>query len=259
MKFNIISQDQKLISFCSYLKVLEYEVNVINGEFSECDVMIYDTQFKQQLAGVKDCVRIELTNTQKGEDFSISFNRVPGAYQIQETCTLLGDGEKREELLCDIGLVGQDLNKIPFINRYMNLSYIVKIFGNEPISAYNYCGVIRGKQVSDLYKSAKVSICLNKASVLMALESGGNVITDSDYGLGLDPSQVFYDEEDFYEKVDAILNGNYKDLTELRQRLVKEKSPFIEWANILREVGLKKLSDKILKTNESSINALHLE
>jgi hypothetical protein len=141
----------------------------------------------------------------------------------------------------------------------MNLNYKVRFFGNEPINTYNYCGVIRGRQISDVYASAKVSICLNKQSVLMALESGGNVITDADYGLGLSPEQVFYDEDDFYEKVDAVLNGNYEDLSDLRNKLLKEKSPFREWANIFKEVGLSKVSDKLNKKSESVLNALRFK
>ena len=183
MKFNIISQNQRLVSFCQYLQQDGHEVSVINGEFTECDVMIYDTQLKPQLTAITDCLRIELTDTEKGEDFALSFGQVPGAYQIHDTCRFLGHGEVKEELVCDIGIVNQDLSQIDFINRYMNMKYVVKLFNNEAIGIYNYCGVIRGKQISDLYRSAKVSICLNKASVLMALESGGNVITDADYGV----------------------------------------------------------------------------
>jgi hypothetical protein len=259
MKFNIVSQNQRFVHFCNYLKEDGHEVVVVNGEFSDCDVMIYDTQFKQQLSGVKDCVRIELTDTQKGEDFALSFGQVPGAYQIQDTCTLLGKGEKKDELACDLAAVDQDLNKVKFIDRYMNLNYKTRFFGNNAINTYNYCGVIRGRQISDVYASAKVSICLNKQSVLMALESGGNVITDGDYGLGLFPEQVFYDEDDFYEKVDDVLNGNYEDVSELRNRLLKEKSPFRMWANIFKEIGLNKVSDRLNKKNESVLNALYFK
>lgn len=259
MKFNIVSQNQRFLSFCKYLQDDGHEVTIVNGEFAECDVMIYDTQFKQQLANVQNCIRIELTDTEKGEDFAISFGQSPGAYQIQDTCFLLGAGNKKEELACDIGIVNQDLNKLTFINRYTNSKYSVKIFNNEPLSVYNYCGVIRGRQVSDLYSSAKVSLCLNRPSVLLALESGGNVITDSDYGLGLDSSQVFYDEEDFYEKVDAVLNGNHDDLVELRNRLLKDKSPFQQWANIFDQVGLSKTGQKMLRTGQNRLNALYFK
>jgi hypothetical protein len=259
MRFNIVSQNQRLTGFCKYLQSDGHEVTVVNGEFPECDIMIYDTQFKQKLVSVKDCIRIEYTDTKKGDDFSISFNPVPGAYQIQDSCSLLGEGTEREELVCDIVAVNQDLNSAKFINRYKNLRYCFKIFNDEPVNSYNYCGIIRGKDVTDAYKSAKVSICLNRPSVLMALESGGNVITDSDYGLGLSSSQVFYKEEDFYEKVDALLNGHRDDTTELRNRLLKEKSPFNEWANIFRQVKLNKLADKIGKTSNRTINALYFK
>ena len=259
MKFNIVSQDQRFISFCKYLQDDDHEVTIVNGEFSECDVMIYDTQFKQQLVNVRNCIRIELTNTEKGEDFSISFGQVPGAYQIQDTCFFLGTGDKKDEFVCDIGIVNQDLNKLPFINRYTNSKYSVKVFNNEPLPVYNYCGIIRGKQVSDLYRSAKVSLCLDRPSVLLALESGGNVITDSDHGLGLDGSQVFYDEDDFYEKVDAVLNGNHNELLELRNRLLKDKSPFQQWANIFDQVGLNKTGQKMLKTGQDRLNALYFK
>lgn len=259
MKFNIVSQNQRFIQFCKYLKEDGHQVVIVNGEFSECDVMIYDTHFKQQLAGVRDCLRIELTDTQKGEDFCLSFNQVPGAYQIQDSCLLLGQGQKLEELVCDIVAVDQDLNKVKYIDRYMNMNYKVRFFGNQSINTYNYCGVIRGKQISNAYASAKVSICLNKQSVLMALESGGNVITDSDYGLGLLSEQVFYDEEDFYEKVDAVLNGNYQDATELRNRLLKDRSPFSIWADIFKQIGLEKASQRIGKKGESVLNALYFK
>ena len=259
MNFNVISQNQRFISFCKYLQDDGHKVTVVNGQFSDCDVMIYDTQFKQQLVNVTDCIRIELTDTQKDKDFAISFGQAPGAYQIQDYCFFMGEGSLKKELSCDIGSVNQDLNKVPFINRYMNHKYVVKIFNNEPLSLYNYCGVVRGKQVSDVYASAKISLCLNKPSVLMALESGGNVITDSDYGLGLDSSQVFYDENDFYEKVDAVLNGNVRDMVELRNRLLKDKSPFQQWANIFNQVGLEKTGQKMLKTGDNRLNALYFK
>ena len=75
--------------------------------------------------------------------------------------------------------------------------------------------------------------------------------------MGLSSSQVFFDEDDFYEKVDAVLNGNEEDVTELRNRLLKEKNPFTEWSGIFKQLGLKKVSDKLIKKSKAVSDALH--
>jgi len=143
--------------------------------------------------------------------------------------TVYGGGQRREELMCDIGFVGGYWPyKGQIIDQYLMPllhpvgKYNVKIFGNQPWPANQYCGLISDERVKDLFKSAKVCPNLSEPHahefgfdlnerIFKVLYAGGFCVTDNVeaykmFGDGVviaDSPKDFADKIEYYSNTDA--------------------------------------------------------
>lgn len=188
-----------------------------------------------------------------------------------------GGSEFDENLACDIGFVG---GYWPYkglvINDYLfpllgNVGdYSVKIFGNQPWPANQYCGLIADNKVKDLFKSAKISPNLSEPHaqafgidvnerIFKVLYSGGFCVSDSvaSYNMFEDGIVLAYSPEDFKDKINYYLQ-NPEERTKISQRgreIVKEKhTGFDRAAEIIKHLGMNSLADNILIKKMEFIN-----
>ena len=251
MKINVISKNEDLIGFVSTLVHVGYDVQAVN-KVEPCDILIYDFEFKKDIPKI-DGIKIENYNDPNKEvddDFSISFVNKDVSYKINECCILIGKGQVREELKCDMSANNPDMNLLELVTKFIRLKNRFKIFSKQPINTFNYCGTIPENNAGDLYASSKVSIALDKYSLYRILESGGTPLTNIK-DCELPEEMVFDDTKDFEEKAKYLMNNEPPDITDVRNKTIKKHNPFVEWANIFNELGLKKASQK----TKSVINA----
>ena len=100
------------------------------------------------------------------------------SYKINECCILIGKGQVREELKCDMSANNPDMNLLELVTKFIRLKNRFKIFSKQPINTFNYCGTIPENNAGDLYVSSKVNIALDKYSLYRILESGGTPLTN---------------------------------------------------------------------------------
>ena len=109
MKIDVISKNQDLIGFVSTLAHAGYDVQAVNT-IEPCDILVYDFEFKKDIPKI-DGIKIENyndPNQQVEEDFSISFVNKDVSYKINDCCTLMGKGQVRDELKCQISVNNPD-------------------------------------------------------------------------------------------------------------------------------------------------------
>jgi hypothetical protein len=73
---------------------------------------------------------------------------------------------------------------------------------------------------------------------MRVLEAGGTPITNVD--IGLPEEYVFTDN--LKDKVDYLLSNKGKDITSFRNDIIKKYNVYNEWTQILKQVGLSKIS-----------------
>jgi hypothetical protein len=186
-------------------------------------------------------------------------------------------------LECDIGFVGgywpykgQVINEYLFplldpVNRYK-----VKIFGNQPWPANQYCGVLPDHDVKNLFASAKICPNLSEPHaqkfgfdvnerIFKVLYAGGFCISDNveSYNMFGDGLVIADSPEDFREKIDYYL-ANPEEATKIAakgQEYVRQNhTGFHRVVKILKELGLENLSDRLvdgLKEYEDYFYAAH--
>lgn len=183
--------------------------------------------------------------------------------------TAYGLGEKREELLCDIGFVGGywpykgiiiDQYLMPLLHPVGK--YNVKIFGNQPWPANQYCGMIQDEKAKDLFASAKICPNLSEPHahefgfdvnerIFKVLFAGGFCITDNVKGYELfgDGIVVADSPSDFKDKIDYYLQ-NQDEADEIRKRgydIVKANhTNYHRAAQIMDLFGYKNEAKKLL-------------
>jgi len=248
MKINIISKNQDLIGFVSTLVHAGHDVQAVN-RIEPCDILVYDFEFKKHIPKI-DGIKIENyndPNQEVEEDFSISFVNNNVSYKINDYCTLIGKGQIRDELKCDISVNNPDSNLLQLVTKFIRLKNRFKIFSKQPINTFNYCGTIPENNAGDLYASSKVNIALDKYSLYRILESGGIPLTNVKDS-NLPDEMVFDSQEDFEQKAEYLINNEAKDISEIRNETIKKYNPFVEWANIFNKLGLKKSAQKCKNT-----------
>jgi len=239
MKINVVTQNQEVFNFTKILTDFGHTVVPINGQFTDCDVAIYDSEFYEQIQQVKNCLKIEnITKEKVSNDFSISFLENGADHKINETCSLLGHGTYNEDLACDITANNQNAEAVMLLNPYLSLGHHIKIFGQQPLNLFCYCGALDEIMANDLYVSAKVTLCPTKQSLMRVLEAGGIPVTNVD--IGLPEEYVFTDN--LKDKVDYLLSNKGKDITSFRNDIIKKYNVYNEWTKILKQVGLNKIS-----------------
>lgn len=151
--------------------------------------------------------------------------------------TVYGMGEHREELACDIGFIGGywpykgiiiDQYLMPLLHPVGK--YNVKIFGNQPWPANQYCGMIQDQKAKDLFASAKICPNLSEPHahefgfdvnerIFKVLFAGGFCITDNVKGYELfgDGIVTADSPSDFQEKIDYYLN-HPEEVKEIKDR-----------------------------------------
>lgn len=151
--------------------------------------------------------------------------------------TSYGMGQHRDELACDIGFVGGywpykgiiiDQYLMPLLHPVGK--YNVKIFGNQPWPANQYCGMIQDHKVKDLFVSAKICPNLSEPHahefgfdvnerIFKVLFAGGFCITDNVKGYELfgDGIVTADSPSDFQEKVDYYLK-HPEEVKEIKER-----------------------------------------
>jgi hypothetical protein len=244
MKIDVISKNQDLIGFVSTLAHAGYDVQAVNT-IEPCDILVYDFEFKKDIPKI-DGIKIENyndPNQQVEEDFSISFVNKDVSYKINDCCTLMGKGQVRDELKCDMSVNNPDPNLLQLVTKFIRLKNRFKIFSKQPINTFNYCGTIPDNNAGDLYASSKVNIALDKYSLYRILESGGTPLTNIKDS-NLPEEMVFDSQEDFEQKAEYLINNEAKDISEIRNDTIKKYNPFVEWANIFNKLGLKKSAKK---------------
>jgi hypothetical protein len=255
MKFNIISKNVELKDFCRYLISNDNEVVFVNGEFHSSDVIVYDTEFKSQIDPIRDCLKIEFSKEANPDVFNLSFDPVDNGHQIRLGCSLSGKGETKQELMCDICSVNQSVLELDFLKSFLNFDNVVKLFSDQPINSYAYCGSLNGNAVNNLYKSAKVSLGIDEKSKYRILEAGGTILTN-DQTLGLPPEFVYENNQDAEKKIRDLLVQDITNIDDIRNELIKNRNPFVEWSNIFSKIGLKKLSQQFKDTGNERAKAV---
>jgi hypothetical protein len=251
MKIDIISKNEDLVGLTSSLTHVGYQVQAVN-QIERCDILIYDVEFKKNIPKM-DCIKIENYNDPSKEvddNFSISFVNKNVSYKINECCALTGKGQKRQELECDLSVNNPNTNLVEIALKFISLKNRFKIFSKRMVNTFNYCGVIPENAASNLYASSKVNIALDRYALYRILESGGTPLTNIK-DVELPDEMVFTNTKDFEEKAEHLINNEAPDITEIRNKIIKEHNPFVEWVNVFDKLGLKKASQK----TKSVINA----
>ena len=138
------------------------------------------------------------------------------------------EGQSRPEFKCDLGFVGgywpykgQVINKyfMPLLQPVGN--YNIKIFGNQPWPANQYCGFIHDEEVKDLFCSAKICPNLSEPHaqefgfdvnerIFKILYAGGFCISDNVEGyrtIFKDSVPLADNPEHFKELIDLYLES----------------------------------------------------
>ena len=184
--------------------------------------------------------------------------------------TLMYSGAEFDpKLECDIGFVG---GYWPYkglvIDRYLSPlldpigQYRVKIFGNQPWKANQYCGVITDQEVKNLFASAKICPNLSEPHaqefgidinerIFKILYAGGFCISDnvSSYRMFEDGIVIAKSPQDFKEKIDHYLQNpeERKTISSRGRDLVKNNhTGFHRIAKIMEEFGHEDISKSIL-------------
>ena len=259
MKFNIVSQNEDLIRFCSVLKNAGHSVSVINGEFLPCDIAIYDSVFREKIGGITDIIKIEHigdAETKPEKEFAVSFLDVEGAYKIEDGCSLSGKGEEKKELKCDISSHDQPLVSLNYLKNYIDMKHAVKIFNRQAINVHSYCGLISGRDAVNLYCSSKINLNMTRQSLFRTLESGGVPLCNLE-DTDLPEELTFTTEEDFDKKVEYLLSKPAPKIDELRNKTIKTKNPLTQWSNIFKEIGLQKIAKQFIKFSNDTTKDLY--
>jgi len=192
--------------------------------------------------------------------------------------TVYGGGQRREELMCDIGFVGGYWPyKGQIIDQYLMPllhpvgRYNVKIFGNQPWPANQYCGLIQDDKVKDLFVSSKICPNLSEPHahefgfdvnerIFKVLYAGGFCITDNVEGYKMfgDGVVVADSPKDFAEKVEYYANtdAGTMDRSEIIQKgqsFVRENhTNYHRCAEIMNLFGYKDEAKKLLEIVDES-------
>jgi hypothetical protein len=192
--------------------------------------------------------------------------------------TVYGGGQRREELMCDIGFVGGYWPyKGQIIDQYLMPllhpvgRYNVKIFGNQPWPANQYCGLIQDDKVKDLFVSSKICPNLSEPHahefgfdvnerIFKVLYAGGFCITDNVEGYKMfgDGVVVADSPKDFAEKVEYYANtdAGTMDRSEIIQKgqsFVRENhTNYHRCAEIMSLFGYKDEAKKLLEIVDES-------
>ena len=181
------------------------------------------------------------------------------------------------KLECDIGFVG---GYWPYkglvIDRYLFPllhpvgKYKVKIFGNQPWRASQYCGMLNDHDVKNLFASAKICPNLSEPHaqdlgidvnerIFKILYSGGFCISDKvdAYKMFGDGIVIADSPEDFRDKVNHYLDNplERQSITLKGHNCVKQNhTGFHRIAQILKELGFETVASDILSQYKESIN-----
>jgi len=154
--------------------------------------------------------------------------------------------------------------------------YKVKIFGNQPWPANQYCGVIGDQYEKNLFASAKICPNLSEPHaqkfgfdvnerIFKVLYAGGFCISDNveSYKMFGDGIVIADSPEDFREKIDYYLANPEKAAkiaTKGHKCVRQNHTGFHRVTKILAELGLGDLSNRLtdeLKQYEESFHAAH--
>mgnify|MGYP003111532544 FL=1 len=181
------------------------------------------------------------------------------------------------KLECDIGFVGGYWPyKGQVIDQYLMPmledmeTYRIKIFGNQPWPANQYCGLIADQDVKNLFASAKICPNLSEPHaqkfgfdinerIFKILYTGGFCISDNveSYKMFGDGVVVADSPEDFRSKIDYYLNepGERISVALKGHRHVTENhTGYHRVSQILRGLGLEKHASHILNKYKESLN-----
>lgn len=178
--------------------------------------------------------------------------------------------ERKDHLECDLGFVGgywpyKGIVIDPYLMPLLHPvgKYNVKIFGNQPWSVNQYCGVIKDNEVKNLFASAKICPNLSEPHaqkfgfdvnerIFKVLLSGGFCITDNVAGYRMfeDGIVMANSPEDFKEKVDYYLK-NPTEVAKIKEKgywTVKENhTNYNRAAKIMKLFGYETEAQKILR------------
>ena len=190
-----------------------------------------------------------------------------------------GNAKFDPSLECDIGFVGgfwEYKGKVirPYFFPLLEEvgKYRIKIFGNQPWPANQYCGLINDEDVKNLFVSAKICPNLSEPHahefgfdvnerIFKILYAGGFCISDNVVGYRnvFEDGVVYADcPLDFKNKIEFYLNNEEqrKKIADRGNLLVKQKhTGFHRIAQILNEFGYSDLSSELLNQYQEYINA----
>lgn len=203
----------------------------------------------------------------------------PVSIMMSADTTAYGGAKFDPALECDIGFVGgfwpykgQVIKPYLFPLFEPFGKYRIKIFGNQPWPANQYCGLINDEQVKDLFVSAKICPNLSEPHahefgfdvnerIFKILYAGGFCISDNvaGYKTTFGDSVVYAESpQDFKNKIDYYLDHEQerKQIAERGHSFVKQNhTGFHRISQILKEFGHDDLADKLLTQYREYINA----
>ena len=181
------------------------------------------------------------------------------------------------QLECDIGFVGgywpykgQVIDDYLFPMLHPVGKYRIKIFGNQPWRANQYCGVISDEKVKDLFVSAKICPNLSEPHaqkfgfdinerIFKILYAGGFCVSDAVEGYKIFDDGIVTAScpESFRDKIDYYLDNPLE-----RQQIAlkghncvrQNHTGFHRAAQILTEFGLEDLSSQLLQQYGESLH-----
>jgi hypothetical protein len=98
-------------------------------------------------------------------------------------------------------------------------------------------------------------VSLSEKTKYRIIESGGTVLT-KDTDLNLPEEHTYTSEEDFHEKIEALMKNEIQINKLLRDHIIKNHNPLVEWSNVFKGVGLKKISKQMLDIRNHAIKGL---
>lgn len=221
--------------------------------------------------GKPDFVHIHYTqeNVEKTHNHFRSIGIEPKSLMMCADTISYSGAKFDPRLECDMGFVGGYWPyKGQVIDRWLlplleNIGeYKVKIFGNQPWPANQYCGFIEDKYVKNVFASAKICPNLSEPHaqafgidvnerMFKALYCGGFCVSDcvSSYGIFEDGIVIAKSPEEFRSKINYYLeNPEERKSISIKGKNIVEKyhTGFHRAASIMEYFGIESAKEKIL-------------
>lgn len=231
------NKDFRFLSLTKCLSLLDIELGLIEGTVSKEDIVRF----------APDILIHDINSKIKSNEDSFAEIQIdddvykkigPFTSYLSEFIT------DDESFTSDISYIGSPDDFGIELYRYFNEDYNFKLFYENPLPFFSYCGTISKFDIFNAYNKSRVSLVPEKDSGFRELDiiaAGGTPI-------------VFKNREQFHSEIeDSIKNKKTIDNT-LRQSVLKEKTAFDKMANVLKINGLSAMGAKLKSLKGKYIN-----